>query len=148
MELNAMSQSQNNNPEKTTADDGVDPDALMGRINGLSFFAVLIVSLIIHALLIGGTSVGFIQQCVKYQTLAPGAIIREEVKKERAEERAKKLADRQADDAKKVAEEKMNPKKSTKPTTKPLTKIEQDINQKSTTLPATSGVNLDDIDEL
>ena len=140
-----MSQSQNTNPEKTAADEPIDPDALMGRINGLSFFAMFLVSLLVHAVLIGATSVGFIQQCVKYNTLAPGAIIREIVKKERAEERAKKLAERQADDAKKVAEQK---KTGSRPTTKPVSKIEQKINQKSTTLPAKSGVNLDDIDEL
>ena len=140
-----MSQSQKTSPEKTPADDQVDPDALMGRINGLSFFAMFLVSLLIHAVLIGGTSVGFIQQCVKYNTLAPGAIIRENVKKERAEERAKKLAERQEDDAKKVAEQK---DKGARSTTKPVSKIEQKINQKSTTLPAKSGVTLDDIDEL
>jgi len=142
-----MSQSPQNSPDPTPPAP-VDPDALMGRINGMSFFAMFIVSLLIHTALIGATSVGFIQNCVKYQTIYPDRVIREEVKKQRAEERAKKRLERQAEDAKQVAKQKAKDKKDGKPSTKPATKIEQKINQKSTTLPAKSGVSLDDIDEL
>jgi len=124
----------------------VDPDALMSRISGLSFFAMFIVSLLIHTALIGATSVGFIQQCVHYKTLDPGSIIREEVKKQKAEERAKKRADRQAEEAKQIAKQK--DKASGASTSKPKSKIEKKITEKSTTLPAKSGVRLDDIDEL
>jgi len=133
------------NPEKTPADDQVDPDALMVRINGLSFLSMFLVSLIIHAVLIGATSIEFIQQCVEYNTLAPGVVIREKARKERAEERRKKRAERQDAEAKLVAAQKG---KGAKSTTKPKSKIEQKINQKSTTLPAKSGVKLDDIDDL
>jgi len=142
-----MSQSPNTNknPEKTPADDQVDPDALMVRINGLSFLSMFLVSLIIHAVLIGATSIEFIQQCVEYNTLAPGVVIREKARKERAEERRKKRAERQDAEAKLVAAQKG---KGAKSTTKPKSKIEQKINQKSTTLPAKSGVKLDDIDDL
>ena len=140
-----MSQSQNTSPEKTPADDQVDPDALMGRINSLSFLSMLLVSLLIHAALIGATSIGFIRQCVEYNTLTPGAVIREKVKEERAEERRKKRTERQDAEAKLVAGQKG---KGGTSTTKPASKIEQKINQKSTTLPAKSGVKLDDIDEL
>ncbi len=140
-----MSQSQNTSPEKTAASDQVDPDALMGRINSLSFLSMFLVSVLIHAVLIGATSIGFIQQCVEHNTLTPGAIIRENVKKERAEERRKKRAERQAAEARLGAEQKG---KAAKSTTKPTSKIEEKLNQKSTTLPAKSGVKLDDIDEL
>ena len=140
-----MSQSPNTNPENAPVTCQVDPDALMGRINGLSFFSMFIVSLLIHAALIGATSIGFIQQCVEYNTLTPGAMIREKAKKERAEEREKKRAKRQEIEASLVAGQKG---KGGKSTTKPLSKIEKKINQKSTTLPAKSGVKLDDIDDL
>ena len=151
MEPNAMSQASNTDPRKPDGDNPVDPDVLMGGINKLSFFAMLLVSLIVHAVLIGATSVEFIQQCVKYQTLEPGAKVREEARIKRTEERKKKLAERQAEDAKKVAQQKdkgTNGSNGGKPTSKPASKIEQDINPKTTTLPAKSGVNLDDIDEL
>ncbi|MBC8373630.1 MAG: hypothetical protein H8E53_08560, partial [Planctomycetes bacterium] len=101
-----MSQSQNTNPEKTPARGAIDPDALMGRISGLSFFSMFLVSLLIHAVLIGATSIGFIQQCVKYNTLTPGAMIRENAKKEQAKEREKKRAERQETEAKIVAGQK------------------------------------------
>jgi len=143
-----MSQSPNNSPDKAPQRPPVDPDALMGRINGLSFFAVLIVSIIIHGTLIGATSIAHIQDCLKYKTLHPERIIRQEAKEQRAEERAKKRAARQDKEAKQVAEQKAKDKKSGKTTSKPKTKIEEKINQKSTTLPAKSGVSLDDIDEL
>ena len=80
-----MSQSPDNISADSSGPVPVDPDSLMGKVNGLSFFAVFIMSLLIHTALIGATSIGFIQQCVKYQTLNPGAIIREEVKKQQAE---------------------------------------------------------------
>ncbi|MDP6543369.1 MAG: hypothetical protein QGH60_05215 [Phycisphaerae bacterium] len=140
-----MSQSPNRNPESAPVTCQVDPDALMGRINSLSFLSMFVVSLLIHAALIGATSIGFIQQCVEYNTLAPGAIIREKFKQERAEERRKKRAERQEAEAKAVAGQKG---KGGTSTTKPVSKIERKINQKSTTLPAKSGVKLDDIDDL
>ncbi|MDP6635285.1 MAG: hypothetical protein QGG42_10330 [Phycisphaerae bacterium] len=143
-----MSQSPNNSPEKTHSDDQVDPDALMGKVNGLSFFAMFLVSLFIHAALIGGTSIGFIKLCVEYNTLEPDIIISENAKKERAAERAKKRAERQAEEAKQVAAQKGKGSKGGRPTSRPLSKIEKKINQTSTTLPAKSGVNLDDIDDL
>ena len=143
-----MSQSQNTSPENMDTSGPVDPDALMGRINSLSFLSMLFVSLFIHAVLIGATSIGFIQQCVEYNTLAPGAIIREKVKEERAAEREKKRAARQAAEAGLVAGQKGKGGKGGTSITKPASKIEQKINQKSTTLPAKSGVKLDDIDDL
>jgi len=143
-----MSQSPNRNPENAPVTCQVDPDALMGRINSLSFLSMFIVSLLIHAVLIGATSIGFIQQCVEYNTLAPGAIIQEKVKQERAEERCKKRAERQEAEANAVAGQKGKGAKGGTSTTKPVSKIEQKINQKSTTLPAKSGVKLDDIDDL
>ena len=145
MESNAMSQSQNTNPEKIPTSDQVDPDALMGRINSLSFFSMFLVSILVHAALIGATSVGFIQLCVEYKTLNPDKVIRERTRIERAEEREKKRAKRQEIEASLVAGQKG---KGGKSTTKPLSKIEKKINQKSTTLPAKSGVKLDDIDDL
>jgi len=143
-----MSQSQNTNIETPATKNTVDPDALMGKVNGLSFFAMFIVSLLVHTVLIGATSVGFIQDCIEYQTLDPDSALQEQAKIAQAAERDKKRAERQAEDAKLAAENKNKPKKSSKATSKPLTKIEQDINKTSTTLPATSGVNLDDIDDL
>ena len=140
-----QTQNQNTNPEKTLTRGAIDPDALMGRITGLSFFSMFLVSVLIHAVLIGATSIGFIQQCVEYKTLTPGAMIREKEKQVRAEERAKKRAKRQEIEASLVAGQKG---KGAKSTTKPKSKIEQKINQKSTTLPAKSGVKLDDIDDL
>jgi len=148
MESNTMSQSPNNSPDKAPPSPPVDPDALMGRINGLSFFAVLVVSLIIHTTLIGATSVGHIQNCLKYWTIHPELIIRQAEKEKRAEERAKKRTERQQKEADQVAERKASDKKNGKTTSKPKSKIEEKINQKSTTLPAKSGVSLDDIDEL
>jgi hypothetical protein len=148
MEPDAMSQSQNTKPEKPDAASPVDPDALMGKINGLSFFAMFLLSLLIHTVVIGATSVGFIQLCIKHKTIEPDIILRENAKIEQAAERDKKRAERQAQDTKLAAQQKSNPKNGGKPTSKPLTKIEQKINQQSTTLPAKSGVNLDDIDEL
>ncbi|MBT3200219.1 MAG: hypothetical protein HN350_09905 [Phycisphaerales bacterium] len=141
-----MSQTQNTNIETPATKSTVDPDALMGKINGLSFLAMFIVSLLVHTVLIGATSVGFIQDCIAYKTLDPDSVLQEQAKKAQAAQRDKQRAERQAEDAKLAAENKN--KKSKNPTTKPLTKIEQDINKTSTTLPATSGVNLDDIDEL
>ena len=148
MESNAMSQKQNTSPEKTRDGGPVDPDALMGRINSLSFLSMFLVSVLIHAVLIGATSIGFIQQCVEYNTLTPGAMIREKVKQERAAEREKKRAERQAAEAGLVAGQKGKGGKGGTSTTKAASKIEQKINHKSTTLPAKSGVKLDDIDEL
>lgn len=143
-----MSQTQNNIPDKKSAGDPVDPEALMGRVNGLSFLSMLLVSVLVHSLLIGVTSVTYIRQCMAHGTLYPDAAIREQVQKERTEERRKKRAERQAADAKQVAEQKSKGGKSGGATTKPVSKIEQNINRKSTTLPAKSGVSLDDIDEL
>ncbi|MDP6637405.1 MAG: hypothetical protein QGG42_21105 [Phycisphaerae bacterium] len=143
-----MSQSPNTNPEKTSEGVPIDPDALMGRINSLSFFAVFLVSVLVHAALIGGTSVGYIQLCLEYKTLDPDTVIREKVKKEQAAERAKKRAERQEAEAKAVAGQKGKGSKGGTSTTKPKSKIEEKINQKSTTLPAKSGVKLDDIDDL
>ncbi len=84
MEPNTMSQSPNNSPDKAPQRPPVDPDALMGRINGLSFFAVLIVSIIIHGTLIGATSIAHIQDCLKYKTLHPERIIPPEATAQRA----------------------------------------------------------------
>ena len=143
-----MSQSPDNSPDNSPEPAPVDPDTLMGKINGLSFFTMFIVSLLIHTALIGATSVGYIQNCVKYQTIYPRRVIRQEAKERQAEERARKRTDRQTEDAKQVAGQNAKDKKAGKSTTKPLSKIEQKINQKSTTLPAKSSVGLDDIDEL
>ncbi len=70
-----MSQSPDNSPDNSPEPAPVDPDTLMGKINGLSFFTMFIVSLLIHTALIGATSVGYIQNCVKYQTIYPRRVI-------------------------------------------------------------------------
>jgi len=139
----------------------IDPDELMGDINKLSFFGTTLVSLLIHAVLIGGTSVGFIMLCAEYNTLDPKTEIRAEAEKRRVEERKQKLADQRA---KYAADKKATTPKGGEPQgggntggqgDKPAggsgrtgtTGGSGDITRKATTLPSGTGVGLDDIGE-
>ena len=100
-----MSQTQNTNIETPATKSTVDPDALMGKINGLSFLAMFIVSLLVHTVLIGATSVGFIQDCIAYKTLDPDSVLQEQAKKAQAAKEEKARAKAEAATAKaKLAE--------------------------------------------
>ena len=144
------------NPARPTsvAGDQVDPDELMGDINRLSFFKVAWISLLIHLVLIGATSVGYVMLCAEHQTLYPDR----EIQRIAKEDREKKLrADREAANKKLIAEQKAKAAKGKGGKAGGgdganggggKTPIERNINRKATTLPTRSGIGLDDIGEI
>ena len=80
----------------------VDPDALMRDISRSVLGRMVIVSLLIHVLIIGGTSVGYISQCFKYGTTDPkSAIAKIEAEKKAKEDQIKADAEtkRRAEEA-------------------------------------------------
>lgn len=81
------------NPPAVAVDDVADPDELMGDISKLSFLKVGVVSLLIHAVLIGVTSAEYIQLCVEHGTMHPWVKVQENEHKARLE---KRLKDREA----------------------------------------------------
>jgi len=64
-------------PPAGRTDDVADPDELMGDVSKLSFLKVAVISLLAHAVLIGATSVEYIQLCVEHQTIRPWIKIQE-----------------------------------------------------------------------
>jgi len=75
----------------------VDPDSLMVEISRSVMGRMLVISMLIHFVLIGGTSVGYISDCFQYRTLDP--------KTKKAEIAKKETEDKAADDEKKKVEE-------------------------------------------
>lgn len=136
----------------SVADDQVDPDELMGDINRLSFFKVAGISVLIHLVLIGATSVGYVMLCAEYQTLYPDR----EIQRIAKEDREKELrADREAAHKKLIAEQKAKTASSKGGRAGGganggggKTPVERNINRKATTLPTRSGIGLDDIGEI
>lgn len=131
----------------------IDPDELMGDINKLSFFGTTMLSLLIHVLLIGGTSVGFIMLCAEYNTLDPKAEIRARTEQRRTEERAKKIAEQRARYAARKAKTPKDggdkggrgPKSTGGDGNAGKTDVEGNTGRKPTTLPTGTGVGLDDV---
>lgn len=133
-----------------------NPDALMGKISKSGLTLNFIFSLLLHVGLIGGLSVGFIQLCIKYNSMDPKAIIaEEEVAKKKAEEerlrkerqeKAKQEALQKAKDEaerkKREAEEAKNGKASGN--TSNMSEIEKTLQETSDERPTTS--SLDSID--
>jgi len=140
-----MSDTPDNNPVQTPEGDQVDPDELMSEVSSQSFLRTFLISLAFHAVLIGVTSIGFIMLCAEHNTLHPDVVLRQKAKDKRAEELRK---DRLEAQKKLIADQKKAPGSPGKGTTRPASKIERQINRKSTTLPAKSGVGLEDIDDL
>jgi len=140
-----MSDNLANNPVQTPGGDQVDPDELMTEVSSVSFLRTFLISVVIHAVLIGVTSIGFLMLCAEHNTWDPDVVIRQIAKDKRAEELRKEREDAQK---KLIADQKKAARSSAKSATKPASKIEQQINRKSTTLPAKSGVGLEDIDDL
>jgi len=140
-----MSDNQSNNPVESPGSDQINPDELMGEVNKLSFFRTFTISVIVHVVLIGVTSIGFITLCAEHNTLHPDVVIRRIAKEERAEELRKEREEAQKQ---LIADQKKAAKSRGSGATRPASKIGQKMKRKSTTLPAKSGVGLEDIDEL
>jgi len=121
----------------------IDPDELMGDINKLSFLGTTGISLLIHVLLIGGTSVGFIMLCAEYNTLHPEAEIRAQAEAQRLEDRAKTLAEQRAKYA--AGRKPKDPKSAGGDGQSGKTPVERSTTRRATTLPSGTGVGLDDV---
>ncbi len=138
-------------------DKEVHPEELMKGISDTTLVKKIMLSLGLHVLLLGITSIGFIGLCVKYTSFDPQA----EIKKEEA---GKKAAAEEAE-AKAAAEKAKNKKKGTKakpdkttpsgqelPATQGQTKpkkskIERDLEKTSKERPGHSEMSFDDVDE-
>lgn len=140
-----MTDSQNSKPPQMPGSVAVDPDELMGRVSNLPILRMVGISVAIHVVLIGITSIGFLMDCSKYKTWHPDVEIRRIAKEQRAE---KLLKDREDAQKKLIADQKKKSKGGTSAGTKPASSIEKNVTRKSTTLPARSGVGLDDIDDI
>lgn len=140
-----MSDSQNSKPPQTPGSVAVDPDELMGRVSNLPILKIVGISVVLHVVLIGITSIGFLMDCSKYKTWHPDVEIRRIAKEQRAQKLLKEREDAQK---KLIADQKKKSKGGTSAGTKPASSIEKNVTRKSTTLPARSGVGLDDIDDI
>ena len=136
-----MSNRRHSKGSQAPGTDAVDPDELMGRISSLSFLRMAGISVAIHVVLIGVTSIGFLMDCSKYKTWHPDAEIRRITKEQRAEKLRK---DREDAQRKLIADRKKGPGAETRPSSD----VEKKVKRKSTTLPTRSGVGLDDIDDI
>jgi hypothetical protein len=149
----------------------VDPERLMVEVNRPRLARMVTISTVLHVLLIGLTSLGFLGLCLKYKTFHPKWEVRriqkEEADKKAAVEAEKALAEAKRRTAANKAQEAATPKKeatepgkATPPDTasgtaapaalkadKPKTKIERDLEEKSNERPVRPSVTLDDVNE-
>ncbi len=87
----------NDMPNSQPDTDGiVDPDVLMAEVNKTSLLKTTLVSVLLHAVLLGVTSLTFISLCAEYNTLHPKDAIQAEAEQQRKEELKQKRLDRQA----------------------------------------------------
>ena len=136
-------------------DGEIDPDELMGDISSLSFLKTSIISVVIHLVLIGATSIGFVMLCLEHDTLHPDLKVQEIARQKgiekRLAERLKRqeqlLADRKAKGATSRGGGKEPDGGANGSGGRGKTPTERNASRKATTLPATSGVQLDPIPE-
>lgn len=142
-----MSDSKHSKPRQAPGSGVVDPDELMGQVSNLPILKIVGISVALHVVLIGITSIGFLMDCSKYKTWHPDVEIRRIAKEQRAEKLLKEREDAQK---KLIADQKKKSKGGTKPgaETRGASDVEKNVTRKSTTLPARSGVGLDDIDDI
>lgn len=138
-----MSDIQHSSSQQAPGSVAVDPDELMGRVSNLPILKIVGISVALHVVLIGITSIGFLMDCSKYKTWHPDVEIRRIAKEQRAQKLLKEREDAQK---KLIADQKKKSKGGAG--TKPASDVEKKVTRKSTTLPARSGVGLDDIDDI
>lgn len=146
-----------------------DPELLIADLSRPQMFRMLVYALLIHILVIGATSIGFISLCVKYHSMRPRQVVRA-LEKEATEKKMKEDAAKATEDAikasKAAAEEankkaKANPAPakaagtdnqpppadngtpSGQPEGKKKSKIEQEVEKTSSERPTKPSVGLD-----
>jgi hypothetical protein len=139
-----------------------DPEKLIENLSKSHFFRMLVYAVLIHILICVLTSFGFIALCVKYHSLHPREIIKEQ-EKIAAENKAKEDAAKAAEEASKLAkaaaeDARKNPKPAAKEPPKEgagateggenqpdkkKSKIEQEVEKTSTERPKGSSMGLD-----
>ena len=133
------------------AEENFNPNDLLVKVARPRLTVSMILSLVLHIILLGLTSIGFIRLCVHYKTMRPKDAVKAEQKAFEEAEKQKAQEDRirnaqlkaQEEKAKKEAEEKkaapQEPKTSEQP--KKKSKIEQKLEE--TADPATATGSLD-----
>ena len=133
------------------------PEELMKGISDTTLVKKIMLSLGLHVLLLGVTSIGFIGLCAKYGTFDPRTKQEDLRKKAAAAEEAKAEAAAQKSEEKKKGTKakpgKTEPGASKSPASqgpaKPTkSKIEREIEETSKERPAHSDMSFDDVDEL
>lgn len=107
------------------------PDELMGNISKSTMLKTLPVSLAAHVVVIVLTSVGFMAECVKYNTLYPAE---KKARIAKAEE-AREDAAEKAEYVRKLAEKAKGTGAATRPAAKPKSPVERRISGVITTQP-------------
>ena len=139
--------------ENVPADASVDPDELISDLSRLSIAKTSLVSILVHVVLVGLTSIGFIALCVRHDTLHPRAVLKALAEKQRqakleaAREAARKKLQAQVDQQDKKAKAASKGPEAGK-TDKPKSKIEKTLQETSPQRPKASSLNLDNLDEL
>ncbi len=71
----------------------IHPDELMRNVSDSRMGNALMIAIIVHVVLVGATSIGFIAQCVQYGTLYPKQAIKVEREEKAAAAKAAKTAE-------------------------------------------------------
>jgi len=127
-----------------------NPAELMSHITSLGFTRTLVISIIAHVILVGVTSVAFVQLCLAYGTTDPRAEVRrvekekEDEKREaaRTAEREKLKAEAEAREAAKAKEEATAAAAAKEPE-REKTPVEKRVEETSDERPTTSTMSLD-----
>jgi hypothetical protein len=132
------------------------PDDLMAEISRSTLGRTVVISIVVHVLVLGVTSIGFIGLCLKYDTLHPKQAMLAEVKAQK--KAAAEAADKPAPAAGGAATQPVPAAGSTAtttpaatattPTADGKTPIEQTLEEVDRNLPKKSNVTFDKVDSL